>query len=117
MEFQDQAERKSSFNPEAVAFSPTAAEQAARSAAAARTIDPIPLQARVSVLPRRKYDGPHGGNFVEKKTEDSPLRPRDMRRARAHIRASGLAPVPMRLEEFLSRGQPLDLVAQTPGGE
>jgi hypothetical protein len=61
MEFQDQAERKSSFNPEAVAFSPTAAEQAAQSAAAAGQIDPVPLKAKVSVLPRRKYFGPRAG--------------------------------------------------------
>jgi hypothetical protein len=115
MERQDQAERKSSFNPEAAAFSPTAAEQAARSATSAGMIEPVPLQARVSALPRRKCASPCTGHFTEKNAEDSPLRARDMRQA--HITTSGLAPVPMRLEEFLSRGQPLDLGAQTPGGE
>jgi hypothetical protein len=54
MEHPNNVERKSSFNPEAAAFSPTAAEQSEGSTVAAGTAESAHLVSRMTALSRRK---------------------------------------------------------------
>jgi hypothetical protein len=110
MKHLDAMDRKTSFNPEAAAFSPTTAsiKLAERSTAATGS--------KISILPRRMFHNSIKAKFIEFETEDSPVRS-DKSMLKNHLEKANAALQQVTVEDLLTQGISMDLLMRAFGGK
>lgn len=119
MERPGQQERKVSFNPEAIAFSPTAiaakeAEDGTQTTGSAERLSTRAFEK--SAVPRRTSSESRGGEHADAQPEDSPLGAiKKTRVAEANESSTTSGPDRLQLQDLLDNGIPMGLVENQGG--